>query len=197
MTGWALIGDVRSVTCRHVYQHAHTDTHTHAHTQAYTHAHTHAHPHAHTHMHTHTHAHTHHNRVYKNSLLTLSREKVLVTANAHPASNALLIMAELVVGVAEASPKGFSNLSPTISTLMSTRSTGVKKFGSLGVASTYNPCKDWGGELTPSIPPLGHTPSHLEVSMHVPSSLLPIVDRLHSRVGIARQIPSTEDVWFT
>lgn len=78
--------------------------------------------------------------------LTLSRANVLVTANAQPASNALLIIAELVVGVAEASPKGFSNLRPTISTLMSTKSTGVKKLGSLGVVSTYNPCKDWGGE---------------------------------------------------
>ena len=75
---------------------------------------------------------------------TLSREKVLVTAKDHPASNALRIMAELVVGVAEASPKGFSNLSPAISTLMSTRSTGVKKFGSLGEASTYRPWRACG-----------------------------------------------------
>ena len=49
----------------------------------------------------------------------------MVTAKLHPASNALLIMAELVVGVAEARPNGFSNRRPTISMLRSTRSTGV------------------------------------------------------------------------
>ena len=56
---------------------------------------------------------------------TLSREKVLVTAKLHPASNARRIMAELVVGVADARPNGFSNLRPHISMLMSTKSTGV------------------------------------------------------------------------
>ncbi len=54
-------------------------------------------------------------------------------------------MAELVVGVAEARPKGFSNLSPHISTLMSTRSTGVKNLGREGSGGTYRPWRDWGG----------------------------------------------------
>ena len=57
--------------------------------------------------------------------LTLSKLNVLVTAKLHPASNALLIMAELVVGVAEARPNGFSKWRPAVSTLMFTRSTGV------------------------------------------------------------------------
>ena len=43
---------------------------------------------------------------------TLSREYVLVTAKLHLSSNALLIMALLVQGVAEARPNGFSNLRP-------------------------------------------------------------------------------------
>ena len=75
---------------------------------------------------------------------TLSREKVLVTAKLHPASNARRIIAELVVGVAEARPNGFSNLRPHISTLMSTRSTGVKNFGSWGSAEMNRPWRDWG-----------------------------------------------------
>ena len=66
----------------------------------------------------------------------MSRPKVLVTAKAQPASKALLIMAELVVGVAEASPNGFSNFNPTNSRLMSTLSTGVKNLGSWGFGST-------------------------------------------------------------
>ena len=36
----------------------------------------------------------------------------MVTAKLHPSSNALLIMALLVQGVAEARPNGFSNLRP-------------------------------------------------------------------------------------
>ena len=40
--------------------------------------------------------------------LTLSKLNVLVSANDHPASKPRLIIAELVVGVAEASPNGFS-----------------------------------------------------------------------------------------
>ena len=69
-------------------------------------------------------------------LLTLSKVKVLVSAKLQPASKLLRIIAELVVGVADASPKGFSNLSPAISTLRSTRSMGVKKFGRRGLGST-------------------------------------------------------------
>lgn len=56
---------------------------------------------------------------------TLSRAKVLVTAKAHPASKALLIMAEEVVGGAEANPNGFSNLMPQTSTERSTSSIAV------------------------------------------------------------------------
>ena len=53
-----------------------------------------------------------------------------MTAKLHPASKDLLIIAELVVGVAEARPNGFSNFSPHTSMLRSTRSTGVKNLGS-------------------------------------------------------------------
>ena len=77
-------------------------------------------------------------------VLTLSRPNVFVTANAQPASKALRIIAELVVGVAEASPKGFSNFNPTNSMLMSTVSTGVKNFGSWGSGGMKIPCRDWG-----------------------------------------------------
>ena len=69
-------------------------------------------------------------------ILTLSKQYVLVTEKLHPASKALRIMAELVVGVAEARPKGFSNLSPHISTLTSTSSIGVKNLGSSGSDGT-------------------------------------------------------------
>lgn len=69
-------------------------------------------------------------------VLTLSRVKVLVTAKLQPASKALRIMAALVVGVAEARPKGFSNFNPATSTLRSTRSTGEKKFGRHGSGGT-------------------------------------------------------------
>ena len=62
----------------------------------------------------------------------MSKYYVLVTAKFHPASKALHIIAELVVGVAEARPNGFSNLRPHISTLTSTSSIGVKNFGSSG-----------------------------------------------------------------
>ena len=74
--------------------------------------------------------------------LTLSRENVLVTAKLHPASNARRIIAELVVGVAEAKPNGFSNLSPHISTLMSTKSMGVKNFGNWGTSGIKRPWRD-------------------------------------------------------
>ena len=50
----------------------------------------------------------------------LSREKVLVSANAQPCSKARLIMAVLVLGGALARPNGCSNLSPHISTDRST-----------------------------------------------------------------------------
>ena len=71
--------------------------------------------------------------------LTLSRANVLVRAKLHPASKARRIMAELVVGVAEARPKGFWNLRPHISTLTSTRSTGVKNLGRAGLSGTCRP----------------------------------------------------------
>ena len=70
------------------------------------------------------------------TVYTLSKTKVFVTAKLHPASKALRIIGELVVGVAEASPNGFSNFNPAHSTLMSTRSMGVKKFGSCGSGGT-------------------------------------------------------------
>ena len=41
-------------------------------------------------------------------MITLSKLNVLVRAKAHPASKPRLIIAELVVGVADASPNGFS-----------------------------------------------------------------------------------------
>ena len=42
--------------------------------------------------------------------MSLSREKVLVTAKPHPASKALRTIGQEVVGGAEARPKGFGNL---------------------------------------------------------------------------------------
>lgn len=51
---------------------------------------------------------------------TLSSPKVLVSTNPHPCSKALRHIAPVVVGGAEASPKGFSNFSPQTSTEMST-----------------------------------------------------------------------------
>jgi hypothetical protein len=63
---------------------------------------------------------------------TLSNENVLVTANPQPASKDLRIMSAEVQGVADASPNGLGKLIPAISTEISTRSTGVKKFGNLG-----------------------------------------------------------------
>ena len=73
---------------------------------------------------------------------TLSRAKVFVNANPHPASNALLIIADVVVGGALARPKGFSKRTPTTSTLRSTASIGVQYCGSWGVTGTDTPCND-------------------------------------------------------
>ena len=42
--------------------------------------------------------------------MSLSSEKVLVTANPHPASKARRTIGHEVVGGAEANPKGFGNL---------------------------------------------------------------------------------------
>lgn len=53
---------------------------------------------------------------------TLSKPNVLVRAKPHPCSKALLIIAVLVVGGAEASPNGLGNLIPQTSRLMSTSS---------------------------------------------------------------------------
>jgi len=61
----------------------------------------------------------------KKELITLSNPNVLVTAYPHPASKARRIMGAAVVGGAEASPKGFSNFIPQISTEMSTASISV------------------------------------------------------------------------
>lgn len=74
---------------------------------------------------------------------TLSRPKVLVRANPQPCSKALRIMAALVVGGALASPNGLGNLIPHISTLMSTVSMAQWNKGSLGVALTVLPWRDW------------------------------------------------------
>ena len=76
------------------------------------------------------------------TLQTLSRVKVLVTAKLHPASKDLRIIAELVEGVAEASPNGFWNFNRVTSTLRSTRSTGVKNFGRQGSNDTNSPWRD-------------------------------------------------------
>jgi len=73
----------------------------------------------------------------------LFKLKVLVKANDHPASKPRRIIAELVVGVAEASPNGLSKCSPAISTLRSTRSTGVQNGGRRGSAGINKPCKDY------------------------------------------------------
>lgn len=78
--------------------------------------------------------------VLKVIVLTFSRENVLVRAKAHPASKARLIIGLLVVGGALASPKGFINFRPHISTLKSTKSTEVMKAGSTGFGETVNPC---------------------------------------------------------
>lgn len=56
---------------------------------------------------------------------TLLRENVFVTAKAQPASKALLIIAEAVVGGADAKPKGFSNLMLQTVTERSTSSISV------------------------------------------------------------------------
>lgn len=57
--------------------------------------------------------------------ITLSKEKVFVTVKPQPCSKALLIIAVLVAGGAEAKPKGFSNLRPQTSTDISTSSISV------------------------------------------------------------------------
>ena len=67
---------------------------------------------------------------------TLSKAKVLVTTKPQPSLNALRIIGAEVVGVALARPHGLGNLSPQISTLVSTRSMGVKNIGSFGVSGT-------------------------------------------------------------
>lgn len=54
------------------------------------------------------------------SFFTLSSPNVLVKAKPHPCSKALLIIAVLVVGGAEARPNGLGNFIPHTSTLMST-----------------------------------------------------------------------------
>ena len=82
----------------------------------------------------------HHIRIV--NCLTLSNENVFVKANPHPASNALRIIALLVVGGALANPNGLGNFNPHTSTLMSTRSIGVKKFGRFGLVGIGIPCSD-------------------------------------------------------
>lgn len=57
--------------------------------------------------------------------ITLSSENVFVTTKLHPCSNALLTMAVLVAGGADANPNGFSNFNPHISTDKSTLSISV------------------------------------------------------------------------
>ena len=51
---------------------------------------------------------------------SLSKEKVLVTANPQPASKPRLIIGQVVAGGAEASPKGLMNFKPQTVTLRST-----------------------------------------------------------------------------
>ena len=53
-------------------------------------------------------------------IMTLFSPNVLVRAKPHPCSKALLIIAVLVVGGADARPNGLGNLIPQTSTLMST-----------------------------------------------------------------------------
>ena len=59
----------------------------------------------------------------------MSSPKVLVTTKPHPSTNPLLIMGQVVAGGAEASPNGFGNLRPHISTERSTSSMGVWNLG--------------------------------------------------------------------
>ena len=59
--------------------------------------------------------------------ISLSNEKVLVTANPHPASNPRLIIGQVVAGGAEANPKGFKNFNPHKDTLKSISSIGEKQ----------------------------------------------------------------------
>lgn len=67
---------------------------------------------------------------------SLSNEKVLVKAKAHPSAKALLIIGYDVVGGAEAKPNGFGILTPAISDEISTSSIGVQNEGNSGVAGT-------------------------------------------------------------
>lgn len=67
--------------------------------------------------------------------MSLSSANVLVTAKPQPCSNERRIMAEAVVGGADASPYGFSNLMPHSSTEMSTSSMAEWKSGSAGGVS--------------------------------------------------------------
>lgn len=74
---------------------------------------------------------------------TLSSPNVFVTANPHPCSKALLIIAALVVGGAEARPNGFGNFIPQTSMLVSTWSIALKNNGSFGTESTVCPYRDF------------------------------------------------------
>lgn len=65
-----------------------------------------------------------------------------MSANPQPASKPLLIIADVVVGGALASPKGFGNFRPQISTLRSTSSTGVKNRGRPGLSGSELPLRD-------------------------------------------------------
>lgn len=70
---------------------------------------------------------------------TLSKQNVFVTIKPHPCSKHLLIIGKLVTGGAEAKPKGFSNLTPQISTDMSTSSMSVWNRGSWGLVLCGKP----------------------------------------------------------
>lgn len=66
------------------------------------------------------------------TISSLSKTKVLVTANPHPISKALLIIGYEVAGGAEARPNGFANLTPARVDEISTRSIYVKNPGNFG-----------------------------------------------------------------
>ncbi len=67
--------------------------------------------------------------------MSLSLEKVLVTAKPQPARKARAIMSLEVVGGAEARPKGFGNLTPATVTERSTSSMMVWNLGRRGTES--------------------------------------------------------------
>lgn len=67
--------------------------------------------------------------------MSLSKANVLVTAKPQPCSNERRIMADAVVGGADARPYGFSNLMPHSSTDMSTSSIAEWNRGSAGGVS--------------------------------------------------------------